>query len=391
MTARSFRVALLALVAFAPSACRPRGTPAPSDALPSGAVPVPATAPLPVVSAQAAVPAPAVVPVADAPKTFADLTSRCDNAVVFVKTVQMQTGATGRRRVLREGVGSGFVFDPDGLILTNNHVVRDSSQITVTLANKRELVATVVGADPPTDVAVLRVAEKGLSHLPLGDSDRSRVGDWVIAIGNPFGLSHTVSAGIISAKGRTREVQLDPTGYYDFLQTDASINPGNSGGPLIDMTGSAIGINTAIRAQANSIGFAIPINMVKELVPRLVKDGKVKRGAIGISVSSVLEEDVARLHVSGAEGALVRQVLPGGAGDRAGLQVDDVIVAFDGQPVTFEKLRWLASLAGPGKAATLRVRRGARVFDLAITLGELQVPTGSEPDEDPDPHIPGIP
>src|SRR5690606_6257174 len=163
---------------------------------------------------------------------------------------------------------SGFVYDPDGLILTNNHVVANAADIQVTFAQDgRELKARVVGRDPPTDIAVLRVDAKGLSALPLGDSDKTRGGDWVVALGNPFGLSHTVSAGIVSAKGRTRDdvKGLDSSGYYNFLQTDASINPGNSGGPLLDTSGRVVGINTAIRARANNIGFAIPINMVREL------------------------------------------------------------------------------------------------------------------------------
>ena len=184
--------------------------------------------------------------------------------------------------------------------------------------------ATVVGRDPPTDVAVLRVDAKGLASLPLGDSDAARVGDWVVAIGNPFGLQHTVSAGILSAKGRTsQDVKgLDESGYYKFLQTDASINPGNSGGPLLDTGGRVVGINTAIRAEANSIGFAIPVNMVRDLLPRLLKDGEIKRSAVGVQVSSVLPDDVARLGLAVALGALVRVVVPGGPADVAGLEVE---------------------------------------------------------------------
>jgi serine protease Do len=276
--------------------------------------------------------------------------------------------------VVGEGLGSAFVYDPDGLIITNNHVIQDASEIRVIFGRKREVPAEVIGTDPPTDVALLRVKEKNLPFVPLGDSDSTRVGDWVVAIGNPFGLSHTVSAGIVSAKGRTgQEVKLgDSSGYYNFLQTDASINPGNSGGPLLNTAGQVVGINTAIRAQANNIGFAIPINMVKELLPHLLKEGKVRRSAIGISVSSVLEEDVARLGVADSQGALVRSVLPGGPADRAGLRSDDVIVAFESEQVTGpEKLRWLASLAGVGKLVTLRIARGKRVISSQVTLGEL--------------------
>jgi len=347
--------------------------------LPSGAVPVVATA-LATTS-----PLPAPLPGARAPQSFADLAAKADPAVVFVKTLQERRGVSGRRRVVGEGVGTAFVYDPNGLIITNNHVIEEASEIHVIFGRKREVRATVVGRDPRTDIAVLRVDEKNLPYLPLGDSEALRVGDWVVAIGNPFALAHTVSAGILSAKGRTlADVKgLDESGYYDFLQTDASINPGNSGGPLLDMAGNVVGINTAIRAQANSIGFAIPINMVKELLPRVLKDGHIKRSAIGVSVSSVLPEDMDRLKLSDENGALVRMVVPGGPADRAGLQVDDVIQAFDGQVLTGpERLRWVASLAGVGKPATLRVVRGGRTFDLKVTLVELPDEGGSPPEDD---------
>ena len=349
-------------------------------ALPSGALPVTATA-LPTLS-----PLPAPLPGARAPQSFADLAAKADPAVVFVKTLQERRGASGRRRVVGQGVGTAFVYDPNGLIITNNHVIDEASDIHVIFGRKREVKATVVGRDPRTDIAVLRVEEKNLPYLPLGDSDALRVGDWVVAIGNPFALAHTVSAGILSAKGRTlADVNgLDESGYYDFLQTDASINPGNSGGPLLDMAGNVIGINTAIRAQANSIGFAIPINMVKELLPRVLKDGHIKRSAIGVSVSSVLPEDMERLKLSDENGALVRMIVPGGPADRAGLQTDDVIQAFEGEPLTGpERLRWVASLAGVGKPATLRVVRGGRTFDLKVTLVELPDDGAAPPDDAP--------
>src|SRR6185369_5399150 len=348
--------------------------------LPSGAVPVAATA-LPTLS-----PLPAPLPGARAPQSFADLAAKADPAVVFVKTLQERRGASGRRRVVGEGVGTAFVYDPNGLIITNNHVIDEASEIHVIFGRKREVKATIVGRDPRTDIAVLRVEEKNLPFLPLGNSDALRVGDWVVAIGNPFALAHTVSAGILSAKGRTiADVKgLDESGDYDFLQPDASINPGNSGGPLLDMSGNVVGINTAIRAQANSIGFAIPINMVKELLPRVLKDGHIKRSAIGVSVSSVLPEDMERLKLSDENGALVRMIVPGGPADRAGLQVDDVIQAFEGEALTGpERLRWVASLAGVGKPATLRVVRGGRTFDLKLTLVELPDEAAAPPDDAP--------
>jgi serine protease Do len=260
-------------------------------------------------------------------------------------------------------------------------VIEHASEIRVTFSQKNEMPATVVGRDRPTDIAVLRVEATGLAHVPLGDSDAIRVGDWAVAIGNPFGLSHTVSAGIISAKGRTNQdvTGLDQSGYYDFLQTDASINPGNSGGPLLDVAGRVIGINTAIRAQANSIGFAVPINMVKELLPRLLKDGKISRSAIGVVVSGVQEADVTRLHLPGQTGALLRAVVPGGPADRAGLQPDDVVVGFGSDPILSpERLRWVASLAGVGKKVPLRVLRDGRSFDITLELQALPEEPGRQ-------------
>lgn len=341
-----------------------------SHALPSGAVVLsapPLPPPLP--------PPPALPPGAGvrAPVSFADLAAAADPAVVFVKTLQEQRFLAGRR-VVGEGLGSAFVYDPNGLILTNNHVIENASEIRVIFGRTREMSATVVGRDPPTDVAVLRVDAKGLAALPLGDSDAVRVGDWVVAIGNPFGLQHTVSAGILSAKGRTsQDVKgLDEGGYYEFLQTDASINPGNSGGPLLDTGGRVVGINTAIRAEANNIGFAIPVNMVRDILPRLLKDGGIRRSAVGVQVASVLPDDVARLGLSVALGALVRVVVPGGPADVAGLKVDDVIMEFDGKPIVGpERLRWLASLAGVGNEVPLKVARGSRLFELKVKMVEL--------------------
>ena len=355
-------LAALGLVAVALGACKTRLTS--GSGLPSGAVPVPSYTP----------PSPPAAFVAQATPAgagpgFADLAARCDAAIVYVKTLQEQ-----RRQIVGEALGTAFVFDPNGLILTNNHVVEHAREIRVTFGQKREMPATVVGRDPPTDIAVLRVEATGLAFVPLGDSDAVRVGDWAIAIGNPFGLSHTVSAGIISAKGRTNQDVhgLDGSGYYDFLQTDASINPGNSGGPLLDITGRVIGINTAIRPQANSIGFAVPINMVKELLPRLLKDGKIRRSAIGVVVSGVQEADVTRLHLPSESGTLVRAIAPGGPADRAGLQPDDVIVGLGGDAVPSpERLRWAASLAGIGSKVPVRVIREGRAFDVTLELQAL--------------------
>jgi serine protease Do len=358
--------ACLALLAACKRSEAPAGGAA--GALPSGALPV-TSAPIVTQSVQVVAP-----PGAQAPSSFADLAAKADPAVVFVKTLQERRGITGRRQVVGEGVGSAFVYDPNGLIITNNHVIEGASEIFVVFGRKRQVKATVVGHDPRTDVAVIRVEEKNLPYLPLGDSEAVRVGDWVVAIGNPFGLSHTVSAGIISAKGRTiQDVKgLDEAGYYDFLQTDASINPGNSGGPLLDMAGRVVGMNTAIRAKANSIGFAIPVNMIKELLPRLLADGGVKRSAIGVVVAPLMPEDRERLKLADETGVLVSVVAPGGPADKAGLVVDDVILSFQGEALPSpDRLRWVASLAGVGKTVTLRVARGGRLFDLQVKLEAL--------------------
>jgi serine protease Do len=319
------------------------------------------------------------------PVSFAPLARRADPAVATVKARVERETVSGRRRVVAEGLGTAFVYDPNGYLLTNNHVIEEASDIQVIFFDGRELSAKVVGRDKHTDVAVLHIDEKGLPSLPLGDSDAAEVGDWVVAIGNPFGLSHTVSAGILSAKGRTREdvKGLDASGYFNFLQTDASINPGNSGGPLLNLRGEVVGINSAVRANANSIGFAIPINMVKQLLPMLLAEGHVRRSAIGVKVDTLNAVEVARLHRPDRRGAWVKEVVSGGPAETAGIAPDDVILAFEGKVIADpNELRWLASIYGVNKTATVRVARGERVFDLKVKLGELP----SDPGEPADDH-----
>ena len=264
-------------------------------------------------------------------------------------------------------------------------MIARASEVTVRLLDGRDVNGTVVGSDKHTDIAVVKVEEKNLPALPLGDSDAIDVGDWVMAIGNPFGLSHTVSAGIVSAKGRTRDDVrgLDPSGYFNFLQTDASINPGNSGGPLLNLKGEVIGINSAVRANANGIGFAIPINMVKQLLPMLLRDGKIRRSAIGVEVLGLNAVESQRLKRADTKGAWVQNVRPGSPADRAGIAPDDVILAFNGKSVADpDELRWLASIAGVGSVATVTIARMDRVFDVRVTLGELpEAP--EQPDEEP--------
>jgi serine protease Do len=356
------------------------------DELPAGAVPVApsAVAPPPVQVPVATSPAP--FPQAGAPVSFAPIAHKADPGVVLVSTVEATEEPSpfffGQARVREsKGLGTGFLIDKDGTILTNNHVVSGADEITVTLNDERQFPAKVVGVDPPTDVAVIRISATNLTPLALGDSDAIDVGDWAVAIGNPFALSHTVSAGIISAKGRTtQDVHLDPAGYYNFLQTDASINPGNSGGPLLNMRGEVIGINSAINPQANTIGFAIPINMVKQLLPALLRDGHVTRSALGVSIFPVRElsaEIRSKLQVKDEHGLVIMQVVPNGAAEAAGLQQGDVILAFDGETIDQrERLRWLASVAGVGRQVTLRVERTGKVFDQKVTLGLQDAPRG---------------
>ena len=237
-----------------------------------------------------------------------------------------------------------------------------------------------------------------LPAIALGDSDALEVGDWVVAIGNPFGLNHTVSAGIVSAKGRGRDdVPLDPSGYYNFIQTDASINPGNSGGPLLDLKGRVVGMNSAIRGGgAQGIGFAIPINMVKQILPTLLREGHLTRSALGVRIRDAREltsEDRTQLKLGDEKGAVVESVEPNGPADKAKLEAGNLIVAFDGQPTDRSSLlQWKASTAGVGKTVSLRIVRQGRPFDLDVTLGELKEPkrasraralAPSNPEDDP--------
>jgi serine protease Do len=270
-----------------------------------------------------------------------------------------------------QSLGTGFLISADGDIVTNNHVVapeelggRAADEITVSLDDKRTFKARVVARDPATDVALLHIDTSGLSPAKLGDSDALEVGEWVVAIGEPFGLSSTVTAGIVSAKGR-RGDELGGgvnRGYWDFIQTDAAINPGNSGGPLLNMRGEVVGINTAINAKAQGLAFAVPINMAKRVLGDLRKFGRVQRGWLGLRPIDprAVGYDLA--------GALIAAVVPNGPAFKAGLQRGDLVVSFDGVTVDdAERLRWLSANAGVGKKVKLRVRRGDAEKDVEIT------------------------
>jgi Do/DeqQ family serine protease len=233
-----------------------------------------------------------------------------------------------------QSAGSGVIFDAkSGYIVTNAHVIENATEITVTLQDGRDLKAEVVGSDAPSDVAVLKVKPEGLSQIPLGDSARAEVGDFVVAIGNPFGLQHTVTSGIISGLSRSG---INPDGYEDFIQTDASINPGNSGGALVNLRGELIGINTAILSRTGGnmgIGFAIPVNMARSVMSQLIKFGSVKRGQLGVSMYTVTPDIAHSLGLTSAVGALVSQVVAGSPAEKAGIRTGDIITTVNGQSV----------------------------------------------------------
>lgn len=382
-------------------------------ALPPGAVPVATAAPT--LTNATPTPLPGAIPEGKTgassldphefvgPRSFAPVAKSADPSVVTIYTLgeERERNIFSRRRAGRtaKGLGTGFIVQKDGVIVTNNHVIEGADEILVQFSDERRLPAKIAGRDPRTDIAVIKVQDaKDLPAIALGDSDGLEVGDWVVAIGNPFGLSHTVSAGIVSAKGRGRDdVPLDPSGYYSFIQTDASINPGNSGGPLLNLRGEVVGMNTAIRGGgAQGIGFAIPINMVKQILPTLLHEGHLTRSAMGVSIRDAREltpEDRRELKLGEEKGAIVERVEPGGPADMAKLEVGDLIVAFDGQPIDRSSLlQWKASTAGVGKTATVRVIRQGKAFDLPITLGELKEPKktprprvapGVDPEDDP--------
>ena len=266
-------------------------------------------------------------------------------------------------------LGSGFILDKDGYILTNNHVIEGADEIKVRLSDGKEFDATIKGRDTKTDLALIKIKSwKNLPTAQMGDSDKLEVGEWVVAIGNPFGLDHTVTAGIVSAKGR-----IIGAGPYDnFIQTDASINPGNSGGPLFNLNGEVIGINTAIIASGQGIGFAIPVNMAKRLIPQLKEKGKVTRGWLGVVIQKVTPELAESFGLKEASGALVADVVEGGPADEAGIKQGDVIVEVDGTSIDeMNKLPRLVANLSVGQKTKLRIIRNGTEKNLVVTIGEF--------------------
>ena len=274
------------------------------------------------------------------------------------------------RRRQQASLGSGVIIEKSGLILTNNHVVKDADEITVKFANKQEVKGKVVGTDAKTDLAVIRVsAKEDLPVATLGNSDTLQVGEWAIAIGNPFGLDHTLTVGVISATGRS---EVGIAAYENFIQTDASINPGNSGGPLLNVRGEVIGINTAIVASGQGIGFAIPVNMARKVMEDLVKKGKVTRGWLGIGIQPLTPELAKSFGVSADEGILVNQVMPKSPAEAAGIKVGDLILSLDGKPIKdARQMQRLVAEAEIGKTIEVVVLRDKTKRALKVQVGEM--------------------
>jgi len=319
---------------------------------------------------------------------FTALAEKCTPSVVNIKVTKVEKAGLGEMQIpwapfrefpgrapvpqdrMAQGAGSGVIISKDGYILTNNHVVEDAKELTVTLADKNEFKARIVGRDPKTDIAVLKIdSGKNLSSANIGDSEQVKVGDWVLAIGNPFGLSETVTSGIVSAKGRV--IGAGP--YDDFIQTDASINPGNSGGPLFNMRGEVIGINTAIIPEGQGLGFAIPINTAKSFIPQLVANGEVTRGYLGVNIQSITPELAKAMKLEESRGALVADVVPGGPADKAGIKAGDVIVSFDGKSVhDGHDLPAMVASAAVGREVSVSVIRNGKELGISAVVAKLE-------------------
>jgi serine protease Do len=307
------------------------------------------------------------------PTSLAPLIRAVRSGVVNIRTVNSQPGAppgivgpaAGR------SLGSGFIISPDGHVVTNNHVVERAQQIQVRLADGREFLADVVGRDRSTDVALLRLRGVGKESLPmtyLGDSDLLEVGDWVVAIGNPFGLDHSVAHGMISAKERIIGVGL----FDDFIQTDALINPGNSGGPLFNMRGEVVGVTTAVVSQGQGIGFSVPINLVKDLLPNLRENGRLERGWLGVQASQVEAPAVAG--EAERHGVELQTVIRESPAEKAGLRPGDRVVAVNGRPIdAYQHLLRRVAILAPGTEVRMTVLRGRETREVSVTLGRRPV------------------
>ena len=336
----------------------------------------------------------------DYPASFADLAERLMPSVVNISTTQIITTRTNpfpfefppgspfedmfrdfgepqERRT--KALGSGFIIDKDGVIVTNNHVIQGAEDIFVTVNGEKEYAAEIVGADPLSDIAVLKIkSDEKFSPVKFGDSDSARVGDWVIAIGNPFGLGGTVTSGIISARNRS----IGLSRYEDYIQTDASINSGNSGGPLFDMNGNVIGINTAILGQSGSIGigFSIPSNSAKKIIDQLIKFGETKRGWLGVRIQTVTKEIAEVENLDEPRGALVASVADESPSDKAGIKSGDIILEFDGKRINeMKELPKIVAETDVGSTVNVKLRRNKRELNKKITLGRLETSEDFKP------------
>jgi serine protease Do len=296
---------------------------------------------------------------------------------------QRQQQQPRQQKQIRKGQGSGFIISADGYIMTNNHVVEGAEKINVKLSDDREMSAKVVGTDPETDVAVIKIDANNLPTVQLGDSDKLKVGEWVIAIGSPFGLSHTVTAGIVSAKGRSR---IGLSEYEDFIQTDAAINFGNSGGPLLNIDGKVVGINSAIFSRSGGymgIGFAIPINMAKYVYDQIRTGGKVTRGYVGIYGEDVSPEMAEHFGVKNRKGILVDKVIEGSPAGKGGIEKGDIIVKTDGNTVgDWNNFRNVIARLAPGTKVNLTVIRNGEEKELEIKLEAKESKAASAETED---------
>jgi serine protease Do len=332
-----------------------------------------------------------------APESFSELAEAARPGVVNIRTVKIIKGGSpvfrhffgnphggnrspfdeffgpfqgdGQQRDFKQrSLGSGFLIDDDGFIVTNNHVIEDADQIKVILSDDKEFDAELVGRDPKTDLALIRIeGAKNLKPLELGNSEKLKVGTWVVAIGSPFGLEQTVTAGIVSAKGRI----IGSGPYDDFIQTDASINPGNSGGPLLNMDGEVVGINTAIIASGQGIGFAIPINLAKGIIDQLKDKGEVTRGWLGVGIQDLTPELAEYYGLKAEKGVLVTQVFEGDPADKAGIKVNDVILSVDGQNVTTgRELSAMIANTPVGNQTKIDLIRDGKKKALTVTLAK---------------------
>jgi serine protease Do len=279
-------------------------------------------------------------------------------------------GDEQQREYKQRSLGSGFIIDKEGYIVTNNHVIADADEIKVKLNSGKEYDAKIIGRDPGTDIALIKIkADSHYSVVNLGDSDALKVGEWVVAIGSPFGLEHTVTAGIVSAKGRV----IGSGPYDDFIQTDASINPGNSGGPLINMKGNVVGINTAIIAGGQGIGFAVPVNIAKGVIKQLKEEGEVTRGWLGVGIQDINDEMAEYYGVKGKKGVLVSEVFPGDPADKAGIRTKDIILEINGQKIeTSRELTRIIADFHVGEAVKITVLRDGKEKTFTVKIAKRE-------------------